>query len=259
MPILVHGGLRDSRLRGPRNRRPGARVVLSAGPVPAAGADRVAGGLADRGGSGRHGLAVGRRRVVRCCSRGHPLISLREAPGAVPLWWPGVAWRRRSWRGRRRSCGIRSGCRGCASSPSSCSSRRRTRSRRSWSRTLQRNRGSWWPARRLHRDGVGTAALLGVHRARRGETPDWRYLLAPIHALLRRLSGPRTAFASANRAQFWMERRLSGYSLPFMMVLVTPFLLWPLFFLSNSRIDPLQRRQVFSEAVPSAVQPVARC
>ncbi|HEX3315986.1 MAG TPA: hypothetical protein VHR72_13900, partial [Gemmataceae bacterium] len=86
-----------------------------------------------------------------------------------------------------------------------------------------------------------TAAYLGVHRARRGDTPDWRFLLAPVHGLLRRLSGPRTAFASASRAQFWMERRLGGYSLPFMMVLVTPFMLWPLFFLSFLD-DPLSKK-----------------
>ena len=93
------------------------------------------------------------------------------------------------------------------------------------------------------------AAYVGVRRARQGETPDWQFLLAPAQALYRRLSGPRTAFASAGRAQYWMERRLTGYSLPFMMVLVTTSSMWPLVYLPLMD-PPMQRLFSLERIVP---------
>jgi len=72
---------------------------------------------------------------------------------------------------------------------------------------------------------VGYAA---VHRARRGELPDWRGPVAPIRSLARMLPG-RRQFASPMSAQTWYEWRQHGWSLPVLVAFVLPFALGLLF------------------------------
>ena len=66
-------------------------------------------------------------------------------------------------------------------------------------------------------------ARVAVARARRGETPQWRF------ALGRASERSGTPFASASRAQDWFEWRRHGRSLPALVAMVLPFellLLW---------------------------------
>jgi hypothetical protein len=73
-------------------------------------------------------------------------------------------------------------------------------------------------------------AYLGVRRGRCGDTPDWSWLLLPVQRALRWRSRRTGTFATATRAQLWIEWRLGGYSLPFLVAFTLPFALWPLFF-----------------------------
>lgn len=64
-----------------------------------------------------------------------------------------------------------------------------------------------------------------VAKARRGDVPDWRGRFAASRPTAR----VRDAFASATRAQEWIEWRQHGRSLPAMVAIVLPFQLWLLF------------------------------
>jgi hypothetical protein len=67
-------------------------------------------------------------------------------------------------------------------------------------------------------------ALLGVAHARCGENPFWRLPAINFVKLMRpsaHLAGP---FPSPSRAQFWLEWRLNGWSLPFGVALSSLFL-----------------------------------
>ncbi len=57
-------------------------------------------------------------------------------------------------------------------------------------------------------------ALYGVRRARRGDTPHWRWPGRVTRWLSDRLAGRRTGFASPVEAQAWFEWRLRGWALP---------------------------------------------
>ena len=79
-------------------------------------------------------------------------------------------------------------------------------------------------------------AWLAVSRARRGIVPDWhRGVMRPLdrlNAIMRR----RRAFDSAADAQFWFDRRRHARSLPWMVALVQPFVLWLLFVPGNNTV-----------------------
>ncbi len=72
-------------------------------------------------------------------------------------------------------------------------------------------------------------ARVGVARARRGDTPDWRDAFAWLERARGFLSRRRDQFSSPGRAQVWFEWRRHGRSLPVLVAIVLPFelaLLW---------------------------------
>jgi hypothetical protein len=72
-------------------------------------------------------------------------------------------------------------------------------------------------------------ARFAVARARRGDVPDWRGLLARSGEIADVASRPRDHFSSPGRAQVWFEWRRHGRSLPVLVALLLPFelaLLW---------------------------------
>ncbi|HMF11334.1 MAG TPA: hypothetical protein VKE94_03485, partial [Gemmataceae bacterium] len=81
------------------------------------------------------------------------------------------------------------------------------------------------------------AACVAVGRARRGDVPDWRWLLA----LPRRIAESRTRrkadFTSPARAQVWFEWRRHGRSLPFIVGILLPFALLLLFIADSDMPD----------------------
>ena len=73
-------------------------------------------------------------------------------------------------------------------------------------------------------------ARAAVARARRGDVPDWRPALAArVSRLARRGRRPSAAFASAGRAQEWLEWRRLGLTVPVWVALLLPFELALLF------------------------------
>jgi len=73
------------------------------------------------------------------------------------------------------------------------------------------------------------AARFAVTRARRGDVPDWRGLLARLVRRADALTPARGYFTSPARAQAWFEWRRHGRSLPAMVALLLPFELGLLF------------------------------
>lgn len=71
-------------------------------------------------------------------------------------------------------------------------------------------------------------AQFAVRRARRGDVPDWRTLLAPF-GRIREIHRRRIDFTSAARAQLWFEWRRHGWSLPAWVTFLLPFELSLLF------------------------------
>jgi hypothetical protein len=63
-------------------------------------------------------------------------------------------------------------------------------------------------------------ARVAVTRARSGEVPDWRSLFAWMP---RSSAAAREPFASPARAQFWLEWKQYGRSLPLLVAIVLPF------------------------------------
>jgi hypothetical protein len=76
-------------------------------------------------------------------------------------------------------------------------------------------------------------AWVAVSRARRGTVPDWQSALSSSFDTVSSLTRRRRRFASAAQAQAWFERRRHARSLPWMVALVLPFLLWLLFVPGN--------------------------
>jgi hypothetical protein len=70
-------------------------------------------------------------------------------------------------------------------------------------------------------------AFTGVARARRGEAPDWHWLLQTIRQLSQSLPRRRKPFASARGAQVWFEWRRHGLALPLLVTGLLPFSLLP--------------------------------
>ena len=73
------------------------------------------------------------------------------------------------------------------------------------------------------------AARFAVARARRGEVPDWRGIFARLGRVVEALPRRRAGFASAARAQLWLEWRMHGRSLPVWVAILLPFELALLF------------------------------
>ena len=73
------------------------------------------------------------------------------------------------------------------------------------------------------------AARSAVARARRGDVPDWRPLVARLGRTADLLPRRRIPFTSAERAQLWFEWRRHGWSLPALVGIVLPFELALLF------------------------------
>jgi hypothetical protein len=74
-------------------------------------------------------------------------------------------------------------------------------------------------------------ARFAVTRARSGEVPDWRGLFAWMP---RRSAAALEPFPSPARAQFWLEWRQYGRSLPLLVAIVLPFELGLLFLFSDT-------------------------
>ncbi|HEX4954818.1 MAG TPA: PHB depolymerase family esterase [Thermoanaerobaculia bacterium] len=79
------------------------------------------------------------------------------------------------------------------------------------------------------------AARLAVARARRGEVPDGRGILARLGKLAEALPRRRGPFPSPAAAQTWFEWRRQGWRLPASMALLLPFELALLFVASSER------------------------
>ncbi len=77
------------------------------------------------------------------------------------------------------------------------------------------------------------AAWVAVARARRGDVPDWRGLLARPGQIADGRPRRRDGFRSAASAQTWFEWRRHGWSLPAMVASVVPFELLLLFIPGN--------------------------
>jgi polyhydroxybutyrate depolymerase len=67
------------------------------------------------------------------------------------------------------------------------------------------------------------AARYAVARARRGETPDWRGVFAPLGRVAGLMPSRRGPFSSSAEAQAWFEWRQHGRSLPAWVAIVAPF------------------------------------
>ena len=68
-----------------------------------------------------------------------------------------------------------------------------------------------------------TVAVAGVSRARRGDNPDWRWVVQQAGNLVRPIARRRRTFASAAEAQSWFEWRLNGLSLPLGVCIMLPY------------------------------------
>jgi hypothetical protein len=73
------------------------------------------------------------------------------------------------------------------------------------------------------------AARFAVARARRGDVPDWRGILARLGPIADVLPRRRDRFPSPARAQVWFEWRRHGRSLPALVAILLPFELALLF------------------------------
>src|ERR1019366_3038839 len=71
---------------------------------------------------------------------------------------------------------------------------------------------------------------LGVQQARRGNVPDWEWVLSAPSQLFGGQSRNRQPFASPASAQMWFEWRLSGKTLPIVTGFLLPIAFLPLIF-----------------------------
>ena len=84
------------------------------------------------------------------------------------------------------------------------------------------------------------AARFAVARARRGDMPNWREMLARRGEIADALPRRRDPFPSAGRAQMWFEWRRVGRSLPAMVGIVLPFELALLFIFRETPVIVLE-------------------
>ncbi len=73
------------------------------------------------------------------------------------------------------------------------------------------------------------AACFAVARARRGDVPDWRGIVARLGQIAEAVPRRRGQFSSPARAQLWLEWRRHGWSLPAWVAILLPFELVLLF------------------------------
>jgi hypothetical protein len=99
-------------------------------------------------------------------------------------------------------------------------------------------------------------AYNGVRRARRGDVPNWDVLIRPFRRQAQRRSWQASPFASVARAQVWCEWRRTGRTLPFMTVLVLPFVLLPLLWGPNDVI-PTARTLLGALGIPVVLAGIA--
>jgi hypothetical protein len=93
-----------------------------------------------------------------------------------------------------------------------------------------------------------TVGYIGIIHARRGNVPNWEWILGPLRYWTRCLPRRRMSFPSAARAQMSFEWRLTGKTLPIMTAMILPFALIPLLF--SNDLFPIAKTLLGALTVP---------
>jgi hypothetical protein len=92
----------------------------------------------------------------------------------------------------------------------------------------------WMPLLAAFVPAAYAVALVGVAKARHGDTPEWTWPQRLWKAVRDRLPRRRTGFESALQAQAWFEWRVRGIGIPFIIGVL--LVVWVPIFLVGSRV-----------------------